>query len=167
VARENIRLRQLLRHFEVDDNVVDSWIQKNDNSVNETTSCTKRLQEEPTQIISSILVCLSVSYSDLCTRSQLPWMQRSRATRTTQFQINSLCLNLLYGYQTRRKWNRPPSVLHLRAACRAESVMELRLKESAFRRRLHLLPVNSLHISPPIPAPILLHPLLASVSKNN
>ncbi|KAH9216590.1 hypothetical protein DL95DRAFT_522669 [Leptodontidium sp. 2 PMI_412] len=50
VARENVRLRQLLRYFGVDENVVHSWIQQDENDINETVVCSKRPQEESAQI---------------------------------------------------------------------------------------------------------------------
>jgi hypothetical protein len=52
VARENVLLRQLLRYQGIDNNVVDSWIQKDDDRVNETgsTDCANSQQERHTQL---------------------------------------------------------------------------------------------------------------------
>ncbi|KAH8587408.1 hypothetical protein B0O99DRAFT_400201 [Bisporella sp. PMI_857] len=41
VARENARLRQLLRYVGVDDNVVHSWIQQDENGISDTIVCNK------------------------------------------------------------------------------------------------------------------------------
>src|SRR5436305_15348475 len=90
--------------------------------------------------------------------SRLP-RTKSKGTRAIQLQINPFRLNLPYRNQIRRKWNWRTNFLNLRAAYRAENVIELRPEKPALRSRLpeyHLLPVSSLRISPPIPAPILL-----------
>lgn len=56
VVRQNVRLRELLRHEGVDDNVIDSWIRKDENVANETTVCTKCSQKESAQITSSQVI---------------------------------------------------------------------------------------------------------------
>jgi hypothetical protein len=105
VAQENVLLRDLLRQQGVDDNVVDSWIQRhnsNANNVNETTHSVKRSGEDTTQVLASQSVCLS-KFSHASQLLTITRAKRSKATRTTQLQIGPLRLNQPCQNQTRIK----------------------------------------------------------------
>ena len=65
VVRENERLKQLLRHKGVDDDVVALWIRADDDRPNEATACTVRSQEKPSQDICFESVWHSMSYFDV------------------------------------------------------------------------------------------------------